>query len=178
MPDWFLEKSPYKNVPLLEYGDDRVWESAIINEYLEDVFPEPSLMPKDPLKKALVRIFIDFANTRFIRAFYKLLKAQESYEQEKCSEEFKEHLIFMEKEGIGKFAGPYWLGANMTLVDVTFYPWFERWPVIKHYRDFAVPEECKLLKQWQQIMSERESVKSICNASEFYISEYARYANA
>lgn len=65
-PEGFTDISPYGKVPAIKHGNDRVWESAIINEYLDEVFPEPSLMPRDPIGKALARIWIDFANTRFV----------------------------------------------------------------------------------------------------------------
>ncbi len=73
MPDWFREISPYGKVPVLRHGEDLVWESAIINEYLEETYPEPSLFPNTPGLRAYARFWIDFANTKFTPWFYKLL---------------------------------------------------------------------------------------------------------
>jgi glutathione S-transferase len=72
-PGWFLEVSPYDKVPVLRCDDQVVWESAVINEYIEEVFPEPALLPRDPYGRALARIWIDFANVTFVPLFYKLL---------------------------------------------------------------------------------------------------------
>jgi glutathione S-transferase len=44
-PANFSEISPYGKVPVILHGEDRVWESAIINEYLEEVFPDPPMLP-------------------------------------------------------------------------------------------------------------------------------------
>lgn len=178
-PNWFKQVSPYEKVPVIKHGENHVWESAIINEYLEEVFPQPPLMPATAGKRALARIWIEFANSKFINAYYKMLLIQEPQKQEKWKQEFINHLHFMESEGMGKREGngPYWFGDTVSLVDITFYPWFERWSVLEHYRNLSFPSECKALKQWWEAMSERDSVKQISNADEFYIQEYEKYAD-
>jgi len=55
-PENFREISSYGEVPVLKHGDMRVWESAIINEYLDEVFPVPLLLPKEPIGRAQARI--------------------------------------------------------------------------------------------------------------------------
>ena len=176
-PDWFSEVSPYQKVPVIQNGGDRVWESAVINEYLEEVFPEPPLMPKDSGKKAIARIWIDFANTQFVTSFYKLLLIQDPAKQQQWKQKFLDHLQFMES-GIAQLQGegPYWFGVSLTLVDLTFYPWFERWAVLEHYRDLPLPSTCPHLKQWWEAMSERESVQDIRNPSDLYVQQYEKYA--
>ncbi|MBD1932273.1 MULTISPECIES: glutathione S-transferase family protein [Cyanophyceae] len=42
-----------KNQALTSNGSDRVWESTIINEYLEEIFPEAPLMPRDRGERAI-----------------------------------------------------------------------------------------------------------------------------
>ena len=44
-PANFLKISPYGKVPVLKHGDNRIWESAIVNEYLEETFPDPPFHP-------------------------------------------------------------------------------------------------------------------------------------
>ncbi len=58
-PDGFTQISRYGKVPAIKHGDVEIYESAIINEYLDEVFPEPPLLPKDPGAKAIARIWID-----------------------------------------------------------------------------------------------------------------------
>ena len=54
-PAWFREVSPYGKVPVLRHDGRVVYESAIINQYLDEVFPEPPLMPADPYGRAQVQ---------------------------------------------------------------------------------------------------------------------------
>jgi len=177
-PDWFSEVSPYGKVPVIKHQENRIWESAIINEYLEEAFPELPLLPESPGERALARIWIDFANTKLVPAFYKMLLEQNPEKQTKWKTQFQEHLQFMEKEGMQKLSsnGKYWLGNGLSLVDLTFYPWFERFCILEHYRDVFIPPSCSLLKHWWQEMSQRESVQQIKNAPEFYIAQYEKYA--
>ncbi|MBD2249967.1 glutathione S-transferase family protein [Nostoc parmelioides] len=177
-PEGFTDISPYGKVPALAHGEHRVWESAVINEYLDEIFPNPPLLPSSAIAKAQARIWIDFANTRFVPAFSALLRSPEVAQQEAAKQELYKHLEFIENEGLRKLSGdgPYWFGESISLVDFTFYPWFERWPALKHYRGFGIPEEFTRLRQWKKALKQRESVKAIANSKDFYIERYARFA--
>jgi len=178
-PDWFAHVSPYGKVPVLVQGDVRVYESAIINEYLEEAFPEPALMPGTPALRAAARMWIDFCNTRFIPLFYKLLLEQDEKVQTELNEKVAGELIFAEREGFAALAGdgPYWLGEQCSLVDTTWYPFFERFGVMKHYRGMVIPIECKRLSEWFAVMQQRESVKATGHTTDYYIERYAKYAD-
>lgn len=178
-PDWFLTISPYGKVPVLQYGDDRVWESAVINEYLEEIFPQPPLLPTTPGKRAIARIWIDFANTKFTPAFYKLLLSQEASTQRQWHDELTHHLHFIETEGLQALSanGPYWFGENLSLVDLAYYPWFERWAALEHYRHIQIPDSCTRLRHWWATMQTRDSVRATAHPAEYHIQQYARYAN-
>jgi glutathione S-transferase len=176
-PANFKEISPYGKVPVLKHGDHRVWESTIINEYLEEIFPAPSLLPKDPFQRAQARIWINFADTRFFAASAKLLYlSQTPQQQAEAKQELTEHLQFMEQEGLQKLSekGPSWLGAEMSLVDLTFYPVFEQWAVLEQFRDYPFPTGLDRLKQWWATVADRESVREIAQSSEFYLDRYAQ----
>jgi len=47
-------------VPTLVHGERAIYESNVINEYLESVFPEPPLVPKDPYLQAQMRMWMAF----------------------------------------------------------------------------------------------------------------------
>ncbi|MEH2382239.1 MAG: glutathione S-transferase family protein [Nostoc sp.] len=177
-PQGFTDISPYGKVPAIAHNHHRVWESAVINEYLNEVFPNPPLLPSSPIAKAQARIWIDFANTRFVPAFSALLRSPDIQQQEAAKQELYKHLEFIENEALGKLSeeGPYWFGESVSLVDFTFYPWFERWPALKHYRGFGIPEEFTRLRQWKKALKQRDSVVAIANSKEFYIERYARFA--
>lgn len=177
-PDWFLEVSPYGKVPVIKHGENRVWESAVVNEYLDEVFPEPPLLPREPGKRAIARIWIDFANTKFTTAFYKLLLSQEADKQQEWAAELRKHLLFIETEGLQKLSdGPFWFGETLSLVDLTYYPWFERWPALEHYRGVTLPEECDRLRQWLAAMQARPSIQQTASPADYHIEQYAKYAS-
>ncbi len=55
--------------------------------------------------------------------------------------QLNEAILFIENEALAKLSGDgaYWFGENISLVDLTFYPWFERIPTLEHYRNYTIP---------------------------------------
>jgi glutathione S-transferase len=179
-PAWFDKSvSAYGKVPALSHAGTQVWESAIVNEYLDERFPEPALLPKDPSRRAVARIWIDYANTRFTPAFGKLLRAPSDAERREAQSELSDVLQFIEHEGLQKLSarGPFFLGDAPSLVDFAFYPWFERWPALEHYRGFAISSDLRRITPWLAALRGLEAVKAHANPAEYYVERYARFAN-
>ena len=60
-PD-YLALNPRGVVPTLIHNGKAVRESQVILEYLEDAFPEPTLRPEDPLRRARMRLWTKLAD--------------------------------------------------------------------------------------------------------------------
>ena len=164
-------------MPVLRHNGAVIFESAVINEYLEEVFPERPLLPSDPVRRAQARIWIDFANVRFTPHVYKLMLAQDAEAQAVQAELLTNALYMMEHEGLGKLGdGSYWMGDDISLVDLTFLPHMQRLGVLAHYRDFHIPDECVLLKSWLQLMDRRPSVSAGSASLDVLIENWRKYA--
>jgi glutathione S-transferase len=61
----FLKSSPRGEVPSLIDGDNSIFDSTIILEYIEDKWPTPSLLPKEPLRRAQARTIEEVMDTSF-----------------------------------------------------------------------------------------------------------------
>jgi glutathione S-transferase len=48
----YLKLHPFGRIPAFEHGDFRLYETQAILRYLDDVFPTPSLQPKEPRQRA------------------------------------------------------------------------------------------------------------------------------
>ena len=176
-PDWFVRISPYGKVPVVRHGDTVVFESAVINEYLEDAFPERPLLPGDLALRARARTWIDFANVRLVPHFYKVLLAQDADEQSLHKRKILEALEFMEFKGLRKRRdGPYWLGGEITLVDLTFFPHMDRFCAIEHYRAISIPQDCIHLRDWLTLMKASASVQATGLSDSMYIRNWRKYA--
>lgn len=175
-PASFRKVSPYGSVPALRHGDVTVCESGIINEYLDEAFPEPALMPRAPAARARARFWIDFCNTRLAPYFYKLLAEQDTGKRPQRADTLRRALRYAEEQGLNGFQGNYWLGSDPTLVDFAFYPFFERLHVLHHFRGFSIPKECRRLTGWFASMRARDSVCQLARDSDFYTEAYAALA--
>ena len=60
LSDWYLELNPNGVVPTLTDGDDVIIDSSVILEYLEDVYPEYAMSPKDFVKRAHMRKWLRY----------------------------------------------------------------------------------------------------------------------
>src|ERR1700704_3242832 len=70
LSDWYLKLNPNGVVPTLVHDGQAVIDSSVINEYLEDVFPDVPLRPSDPVDLAHMRAwpqFIDEVPTEAVR---------------------------------------------------------------------------------------------------------------
>lgn len=63
--DWFLKINPDGQVPVLVHDGTAITESTVINEYLDDVVPEPRLRPADPIEAARMRQFTKYVDEYF-----------------------------------------------------------------------------------------------------------------
>jgi glutathione S-transferase len=156
----FLKLNPYGKVPVIIDGATVLYESCIINEYLEEKHLEPPLMPKDPAKKAKIRILIDYGMTHLNGPYQKLRSETMKGENERSTEvleaakkDLKNLLQRFERE-IGD--QPY-LAGDFSLLDADLIPRFLR------LEGFGVLPEPSLprLGAWLQRMKQRPSVQAI-----------------
>ena len=174
----FLEDlSPYRRVPVLKHGDQAIYESSVINEYLEEICPQPALLPADPARRAEARFWIDFCNTRFMPAYFNLLKSSDEPSRNKLRGELLDHLAFMNDLGLSAPSpnAPYWMGGDVGLVDIAFYPFFERFVAVEVYRDVEIPTHLTRLHAWLEAMRDRPSVQAIARPRAHYIAYFREF---
>ena len=179
-PDWWKELSPHGKVPLIRHNGGIVYESRIINEYLEEVFPEPALLPRDPMGRATARIWIDFCDTYLLPVMHKLIGDRRDEEKQvENRKKLAEKFLFLETEGLRKMGdGPFMMGSDLTLVDLQFMPFMERFPCYEELWGAAIPEECTALRRWMDTMRNRESHQSTVNTHDYHMERYQKYDQA
>jgi glutathione S-transferase len=120
-PDWFLEMSPLGKVPVLKVDDEILFESAVINEYLDEI-TGGELQPKEPLARAKNRAWIEFASNMLGNLYMmKMSKDEEHFDK------YRELLVSQlhrVEERLGE--GPWFNGAEFSLADTAFAPLFRQ----------------------------------------------------
>ena len=64
----FLEASPTGKVPVIVVDGDSLYESNVVNQYLDEVTGEPELLPEDAKERAYARIWMSLADENFFPA--------------------------------------------------------------------------------------------------------------
>ena len=164
-----------------------LYESNIINEYLEEAYPDyqQRLFPSDPYEKARAKIWIDFVTSRIIPAFHRFLQFQGKEEIDKARAEFLGHL--KEFTRAMDSDGPYFLGKELMMPDVALAPWAMRlWPFDHFKGGLGIPEPgqggedeqtWQRWRKWLDAVTSRSSVRDIMSEKEYYLPIYKRYAD-
>lgn len=175
-PPWFHDISPYGKSPLLRHDDHVIYESGIIAQYLDEVFPTPPLLPADPWRRALARIWMDYCDTRFQPAVYRLLAGRKDEAQRRdLLAALMDSFRFMETEGLQKLgAAPFWMGTHPTLVDTHFLPFFERFALCEELAGATWPADCPRLRQWYDTVTARPSFIATRHTLDFHLDRLYR----
>jgi glutathione S-transferase len=116
-PAWIYEKNPLGRVPVLEEGEFVLPESAVINEYLEERYPEPPLWPEDPGERAFGRLLV-FRFDQLSKPYYALRRREDGAAERLNAELAKLNAVLD--------ARPYLSGRDFGLADVAYVPWIVR----------------------------------------------------
>jgi len=156
----FMRLNPYGRVPVLIDGDLILYESCIINEYLDSKYPNPPLSQADPALMAQGRLLIDYA-LNFLQEYYWPLRAEMRKAGgernltivQQNRQKIMEHLDRLETALGDK---PYFF-QHFGLTDIGL------WPRLSRIEEYGALESPKLprLKEWLQRMGLRPSVQSV-----------------
>lgn len=148
-PEDLLRLNPYGKVPVLVDGAGVIYESAIINEYLEEKHSGTPLMPKDPLLRSRARIWIDYCNTRLQHAGGYIAH---NYEVEKSKERLRGYLATLDRE----MKDREYIAGEYSLADITYIPFFCRLP---RYQT-EIGDDWPHLKSWMARLLDRPAVRA------------------
>jgi glutathione S-transferase len=179
-PASFASVSPTGKVPLLQHSGIKIWESAIINEYLDETFPDPPLLPALPSDRALARIWIKLADERLYGATHGLIFTRDDAERSRLVAQIRDSVWVLENELMAKRrgSGPYALGDRFTLVDIALHPWFEQVGALEQFSEFRLPHDCVGLSEWHHAVSERKAVQRCARSTDWYVDRYRAYLAA
>ncbi|MBI4084178.1 MAG: glutathione S-transferase family protein [Candidatus Lambdaproteobacteria bacterium] len=117
--------SPYGKVPALVDGEQVVFESAIIGEYLDEAYPEPPLMPKEPYARAQARLWSDYVGNHLGPALRNIRYAKTPEEGASHVPALHERLAYVESH-IRNATGGWFVGGRFGMADINFLPHVHR----------------------------------------------------
>ncbi|CCD89482.1 putative Glutathione S-transferase [Bradyrhizobium sp. ORS 285] len=157
-PDWFLKISPLGKVPVLvvptPQGEVALFESNVICEYIEETQGGAKLHPDDALARAQHRAWMEFGS-----AISGDLWGLETTQDAAVFAAKREALIakFARVEAaLGE--GPFFAGAQFSLVDAVFAPIFRYFDVFDGYVDLGIFAATPKVRAWRDQLAQRLSV--------------------
>lgn len=156
----FLKLNPYGKVPVLIDEDVVVYDSTLINEYLEDEYPHPALMPEDSAARARVRTLEDYCDNSFLPSAgfvqAELSKPVEEQDAERLAR-YRTELTRGLKRLESFLAGKEYLVGEFSLADVAFVPALLILPRLGVEVDPAL----RSVTAWINRLKQRPSVQSL-----------------
>jgi RNA polymerase-associated protein len=157
-PEEIAVMNPYNQVPILVERDLTLYESNIINEYIDERFPHPQLMPGDPVDRARVRLFLlNFEKELFTHV--SVLESRTTKGNDKAVEKAKSHI----RDRLTQLApvflkNKYMLGDNFSMLDVAIAPLLWR---LDHYGIELSKNAAPLLKYAERIFSRPAYIEAL-----------------
>jgi glutathione S-transferase len=156
----FLRLNPYGKVPVLIDDGEAIYDSTVVNEYLEDEYPHPPLMPEASGERARVRMFEDFADNSFTAQggllAAELRKPAEQVDQERV-QRYRADLVrvleFLERQLEGKD----YVAGDFSLADLAFIPRMLQLPGL----GVEIPARLKNVLSWSDRLRQRLSVHQL-----------------
>jgi glutathione S-transferase len=156
----FLKLNPYGKVPVIDEDGKVLFESCIINEYLDDKYPNPPLTPKDPYLRGRGRVLVDYALNYVHEPYWALRGEMLKPEAERDAAVVEEkrrtlqNLLQYLEQALGDKS--YFVG-DLSLTDIAVVPRFLRMETYGVLPAVSLPH----LGAWLKRMKERPSVKTI-----------------
>jgi stringent starvation protein A len=116
-PAWIYEKNPLGRVPVLEDDTFVLSESAVIDEYLDDRYPDPPLWPADPADRALGRMLV-FRFDELSRPYYAVRRGEDGARELLDSALATLDAVLQEQQFLS--------GREFGLADIAYVPWILR----------------------------------------------------
>ena len=144
-PEWFLDMSPLKKVPVLKVDDEVLFESAVINEYLDEI-TGGDLQPVEPLARAKNRAWIEFASNMLGNLYMmKTSKDEEKYTR------YRDTLVDQLHRVENRFGDGSWFnGEEFSLADTAFAPFFRQDSVAQNRLSVIDPDSMPKVNAWAQ----------------------------
>lgn len=153
-PDWFKAISPLGKVPLLKVGDEVLFESAAIVEYLDET-EQPRLHPAEPLARARHRAWMEFGSAA-LGDIWTMETTADPAAFDAAVARLRQKMERLEAE-LG--SGPYFAGGSFSVVDAVFAPVFRYFDVFDTIADFGTFKGLDKTAAWRRALARRKSVK-------------------
>lgn len=156
----FLKLNPFGKVPVLVDDEIVVYDSTVINEYLEDEYPHPRLLPEDSAMRARARSFEDYADIGFTLPVGVLMAEVRKPEAERDAERVKRAREEVERAlaHLNSHLGEYqYLAGEFSVADAGFAP---RLMVLQAV-GIEIKPQWEPLRRWIERIATRPSVQKL-----------------
>ena len=153
-PGWFTEGSARTRMPMLVTGGITIHGSSTANEYIDERWTEPPLLPGSAASRAEARGWIDWLEDKLQPIYEAALLEIDPPRYEERRKSLDSVLQTLEQrlqaraESVGWSPSSYWHGERLGMVDLSYAATFMRFAGLAEFHGWEMPAGLSAVKAW------------------------------
>ena len=165
--DEFVAATPFLQTPVLVHGNTQVFESTLINLYVDDRFEQPPLLPASSTDRIEAHKWIHYADTQLIPQLSVIARAADAAIRTTAIKRWNSDLDWFASNPLSEAGeGPYFFGDLFSLLDIAFYTVFSTVRSLESILEESLVLAHPALKKWEVNVMQRPSIRQAAQIQE------------
>ncbi len=181
-PASLYDISPKGLVPALKDQGKVITDSYNIIQYIGEMWDksdDSNIQPKQPYDRAIARQWCEYISTNVVKTFFEMLLKPSEEERDAAKKKLSDSIKAINDAMKDISAGPYFMGAHFTVVDIMLITMVERFIALERYRQFTIPQtpEFERFHSWWSTVQQKASFQKARCGDEMIYDAFSKYAS-
>lgn len=153
-----IEYSGQRKVPVMDFDGQRIIDSTLIANFLEERFPEPNVYPQDESEKGLCLMLEDWADEVLNLAILGLRRAENAEARKEAERKLEVHIRSLDRF----FSGRGFVFDRMTMADIAIFTQLHYLYTVIQYE---IPGSYRRVHAWMELVRQTLKLSSLYDSA-------------